>query len=328
MPVGKHNLVQSPYTMLGRRGYSPSVSLNFLLGSLDPRITFTRASVGTYINSTGVGSTAAVDVPRFDYNLSNLQPRGLLVEGTRTNVFLNSATPATQNITVTAQAYTLSFYGTGTITLSGVFVGSLVGTGAANRVTLTFTPTAGTLTLTVSGSVAATQLEAGGFASSYIATTGTAATRATDLVSLTGTNFSSWFNPVAGTILWHLNDINPMGILGGFAETFSDTVYVGAVSGTVSVQSGGVNQATLSPGALVAGDKLAVSYASNDFKSVRNGGTVLTDVAGAVPVAPIRFKIGSEPWAVGATSPTFARIARIQYWPRSFSSSELQALTS
>ena len=57
---------------------------------------------------------------------------------------------------------TLSFTGTGTVTLSGASTGSLVGTGAGNRVSMAFTPTAGAVTFTVSGSVTLAQVEAGG----------------------------------------------------------------------------------------------------------------------------------------------------------------------
>jgi hypothetical protein len=72
----------------------------------------------------------------------------------RYNLLLATTTLATQSVTVTAASHKLSFTGTGTVTLSGVSTaGPLVGTGANNRVSLTFTPTAGSLTLTVTGSV-------------------------------------------------------------------------------------------------------------------------------------------------------------------------------
>jgi hypothetical protein len=79
-------------------------------------------------------------------------------------------------------AHTLSFYGTGTVTLSGVATGTLVGTGVNNRVTLTFTPTAGSLILTVVGSVTMGQLETGAYATSYIPTTSTTVTRNLDQI--------------------------------------------------------------------------------------------------------------------------------------------------
>ena len=92
------------------------------------------------------------------------------------NLVLNSATLVTQNITVTANTYTLSMTGTGTITLSGTSSGTLVGTGASTVVSKTFTPTAGTLTLTPTGSCTTVQLELGSVFSGYTPTTGTAVT--------------------------------------------------------------------------------------------------------------------------------------------------------
>ena len=92
------------------------------------------------------------------------------------NLVLNSATLVTQNITVTANTYTLSMTGTGTITLSGTSSGTLVGTGASTVVSKTFTPTAGTLTLTPTGSCTTVQLELGSVFSGYTPTTGSAVT--------------------------------------------------------------------------------------------------------------------------------------------------------
>jgi hypothetical protein len=76
------------------------------------------------------------------------------------NLLLNSATLSTQSVTVAPINYILSFKGTGTITKSGTATGNLVGTGASTRVYEKFTPTAGSLTLTVSGTVTEAQLEA------------------------------------------------------------------------------------------------------------------------------------------------------------------------
>jgi hypothetical protein len=86
------------------------------------------------------------------------------------NLMLNTDTLSTQAVTVAAVAHTLSFYGTGTVTLTGTSTaGPLVGTGVSDLVSLTFTPTAGTLTLTVSGSVTSAQLAEGSSVLDYAA---------------------------------------------------------------------------------------------------------------------------------------------------------------
>ena len=66
-----------------------TLDLNFMTpGTLDPRITFTRASGAAYIDASGVIQTAAVNAPRWDYAGGSL--RGLLIEEARTNIALNS----------------------------------------------------------------------------------------------------------------------------------------------------------------------------------------------------------------------------------------------
>jgi hypothetical protein len=78
----------------------------------------------------------------------------------RRNILTNTDSLSTQTVTVRAVEHVLSFFGTGTVTLSGASTaGPLVGTGENDRVHIAFTPTAGSLTLTVSGSVNYAQLE-------------------------------------------------------------------------------------------------------------------------------------------------------------------------
>jgi hypothetical protein len=89
--------------------------------------------------------------------------------GGKRNLFsTDTNTFTTRTFTTGAVEYTLSIYGTGSVTLSGTSTaGPLQGTGANDRVTLTFTPTAGTLTLTVSGTVTNAQIELGASATAY-----------------------------------------------------------------------------------------------------------------------------------------------------------------
>jgi len=85
----------------------------------------------------------------------------------RRNLLVATDTLATQSVTVTAAAHTLAFTGTGTVVLSGAYVGTLIGTGASDRGTLTFTPIAASLTLTVTGSVTLAQLQLGSVDTAY-----------------------------------------------------------------------------------------------------------------------------------------------------------------
>jgi hypothetical protein len=78
---------------VGRPGLSgagakrPSLSLDFLTpDSLDPRINFTRASSATYTDASGTIQSAAVNVPRWDYDPTTHALRGLLIEEARTNL--------------------------------------------------------------------------------------------------------------------------------------------------------------------------------------------------------------------------------------------------
>jgi hypothetical protein len=149
--------------------------------SSSPQVVARGGGAKAVVSAAGAVVMAPANVLAFDYASGR---RRLVVEGAATNLFIGSAAPtAAQGITVTAQTYTVSFWGTGTLTLSGAATGAATGGGAAVRTAYTVTATAGTLTVTPSGSVAKVQVEAGGFASSYIETTTGAVTRVTDVVT-------------------------------------------------------------------------------------------------------------------------------------------------
>ena len=213
---GRHNY-RSPY------GIQPTLNLPFATTrTLDSRITFTRSSTATYTNSSGVLTSAAINEPRFGYDPVTLLSLGLYVEEPRTNILLNSllngTNLSTQTVTTTATAYTLSFYGTGTIALTGTNISTQTGTGAyPSRKTFTFTPTAGSLILTVTGTVQYAQLEVGSFASSFIPTAGSQVTRASDNPAITGTDFSNFYNPLQGTLFVDVKNANSANGVGGWS---------------------------------------------------------------------------------------------------------------
>jgi hypothetical protein len=308
--------------MGGVRNAGPAgatLDLNFMFpGSLDPRITFTRASTATWTDASGVIQTAAVNQPRWE-------ARGLLIEEARTNLLLNSATLGTQSVAVTAQAYTLSFYGTGTVTKSGAATGALVGTGAGQRVSQTFTPTAGTLTCTVTGSVTNAQIEAGSFGpTSWIPTTGSSATRAQDLPSLATTG--GWFSTVSST--WFAEFIctvpapinaRVIGVIPGPgmpSPMFVNNPVLGAYDGAVAIQT--VN--ALTPGAVSRG-----ASAANPGKICLNGGAI---AAGAqTPINAATF--GLMQYTPGpSTDNLTGYLRRVQYWPRALSDAEMIQVTT
>jgi len=326
-------------------------------------VSFTRASTGTYVGSDGVLQTAVTNEARFDHNPTTGESLGLLVEEARTNLLLNSATLSTQSVTVAAAANTLSFYGTGTVTLTGVSTdGPLVGTSAnylltedsfalmyeddtfiyqevanPSRVSLTFTPTAGVLTLTVSGSVTNAQLEAGAFPTSYIPTTTATVTRAADVVSITGTAFSSFYNQTDGTVFV---DNTNYGVSNTQIASFSDnstsncfTVSRGTGSGgniNLFVGVGGVAQvnslilaSSLSFG-LAA--KVAVAVKASDFSGSVNGLAPVTQTTGSIPTTLSQLTIGNgETLGTNTFSGT---IRRLTYWPVRLPNPTLQAITT
>jgi hypothetical protein len=300
-------------------------------------ITFTRASSATFIDSAGTLQTAATDVPRFDHNPTTGESLGLLVEEARTNLLLNSGTLSTQSATVTAVAHTLHFTGTGTITLTGASTaGPLVGTGTgeANRVSLTFTPTAGSLTLTVSGTVTNAQLEAGAFRTSYIATAGATATRAADVASITGANFSSWYRQDEGTVFARYSFPQSPTAGGGRVFQFTNAAATnliwlraqGGVNRIYDVTDASVSQASFNQGAYAAGIeyRAALAAKANDFGFAENGGASQSDSSGTMPSVD-RAGIGMEP--IGNGSQGNVHIRRLTYWPQRLSNSTLQTIT-
>ena len=292
-------------------------------------VTFTRASSGTYVGSDGLIKSATTNEARFDHNPTTGESLGLLVEEARTNLLLNSATLSTQSVTVAATANTLSFYGTGTVTLTGVSTaGPLVGTGVNNRVSLTFTPTVGLLVLTVSGSVTNAQLEAGAFPTSYIPTTSSTATRAADVASITGTNFSSWYQGNTGTLFFE--GINPAISTSAFAVSDGSTnnrlqMETGTNTRVARVVSGGTTQAGNNIAYTYgASQKFAMSYVTNSI-NFANAGTLGTEDTSATIPTVDQARIGANPTGANPLNNT---IKRLTYWPVRLANTTLQSITT
>ena len=375
------------------------------------------SSLTTYYPTT----TAAYYAPRFDYDPSTLQPRGLLIEEQRTNNALQSQDFASGDWTKSNSSITSNteiapdgtltadvLTGNGTLNAHGVqntgvvsfiaaphtlsvfakagtnnfiqlrffgvlgasfanfdLVNGVVGTsgnggsgsiqsvgngwyrcamtattsasasGGFNFLLVTSASAAGAESNTLSTSVYiwGAQLEAGAFATSYIPTTTTALTRNADAASMTGTNFSSWYNQSEGTLLVTTQYASGPATAFTRIATISDNTtnnfsifrYLPGVNASVQTAGSIVanlgNITTFTNGQTI---KLALATKANDFEFVANGSSIATDTSGAMPTVD-RLYIGAN--ALG-TAQLNSTISRISYYPVRLASSTMQALTS
>jgi hypothetical protein len=334
-------MITPAYSPTATERVLPRMALDFTTGVLDSRVTISRAlNTATCTNSSGVIEIVNANLPRFDYNPVTLAARGLLIEETRTNLFLNSlingTSLSTQSVTVAAVAYTISFYGTGTITLSGASSATVTGTGVyPSRRTLTFTPTAGVLICTVTGSVQYAQIEIGGFATSFIPTAATSVTRNADVVSMTGTNFSSWYNASEGTFATEFsvltianpNGASPFSAYVNSSNLIRNWIWPGQPStprGTVN--SAGSNVVDITNGTIAANTaaKTALAYKLNDYAFSLNSGVPATDTSGAVPVGLTTLYIGSTSGGVDFLN---GHSRKLQFYPLRLTNDQLRAIS-
>lgn len=296
-----------------------------------PTPVFTRGTNATYIGSDGlINNTTGIHQPRFDHDPVTLACKGLLIEESRTNLIWPSDTLTTQTRTVTAVAHTLSFYGTGTVALSGVATATVSGTGAyPTRTTLTFTPTAGSLVLTVTGSVVFAQLEAGSFATSYIPTTTGTVARSADVCSITSNAFTGFYNQSEGTLVTKAASI-------GYGTLNNNVV---AIDNSTTAALRLFNRSTL-------GFRLSAATTAAQLTPASNYNTVGTFYTSAVAAdsTGVDFVIGGSTIANTTSSPTLTatslkigettgasatnnHISSIKYFKKKLSIAKLQTIT-
>jgi len=135
------------------------------------------------------------------------------------------------------------------------------------------------------------QTELGSFATSYIPTVASTVTRAADVATMTGTNFSSWYNASEGTIVFSGDSVRPASLSPGtrlFQFDNATTANVIRTQGqsTLTVFDASVLQAIIASTPLILYDgtvfKFASAYKLDDFATVTTG-AVATDTSGTVP---------------------------------------------
>lgn len=245
-----------------------------------------RPQIGELINPFLIMLSSSI---KFPASAASLNP----------SLFLNSITLATQSVTVTTQAYTVSFKGTGSITFSGAHSGTLTGTGANDKVSVTFIPTAGTVTCTVSGTVKYANFEAGSFATSWIYTAGTTVTRgaetalkptATDIINASEGTLYAECNLRAIT---RASTFRRVIVLDNGGE--ANSVYVRVTESNLVqlvVFSGGIAQAVIASSSSIGNTKIVATYKLDEFKLYVNGVLSGTDTSGALPIGLDTIRLG------------------------------------
>ena len=416
-------MITPAYSLSATERVLPSLALNFLTGTLDPRITFTRSTTATFVGSNGLIQSAAIDAPRFDYTPVTLAPKGLLIEEQRTNLVtysqqfafwiltevtvassstiapdgapsnssviestatslhrirnlatVTNGTPCSLSVFARANGSRRLYFNMNAVGGAGALFdltgnGSVVdlsgtaankaasieafgngwyrcnvigtGTGAASVVLLQINQSSSTTaadeTYTGDGTsgvlLYGLQLEAGAFPTSYIPTVASQVTRSQDIATMTGTNFSSWYNQTQGTLFVEATiptDVDSS--VGNFYLAASDgtlanQIVLADVSGTVGqIQTGGVLQFNNKVGAEPTGVlKAAIAFQTNNTIICVDGtlGTLNTSVT--LPTVN-RLLIGIRGDSQ-VTSLLNGNIRRIAYYNIRLLNAQLQALT-
>lgn len=317
----------------------PSLLLDFAnSGRVDPRLNFTRATTAMRWGPGGALEVVPAGVPRIDYDPLTGQCLGLLLEEQRANLLLNSAIPAAQSVAVTAQVYTLSIYGAGSVAITGAHTGTLNGSGASNnRTTLTFTPSAGSITLTPSGSGVNWQLEAGSFATSFIPTGNAAVTRTVETATIN--DIAAWFNPAEGAMVLgfrHVNgsasDSTLLCLDNGGSDQAEQHVIRTSGSGTTvryTPRAQGANIVDLGfLGGVALGSNVnaAISYGGGSFAGAGNGGAPVSLAAPLLPTGLTRLRFGQR--GADSSGRMTGHLRYFAYWPKKPTNEQLQRLTA
>jgi hypothetical protein len=175
------------------------------------------------------------------------------------------------------------------------------------------------------------QLEVGAFATSYIQTVASQVTRAADVASMTGANFSSWYNAAEGTM--YAEYIYSSGVVGN-AQSMYSISDGGETNRLIAFRTSALTQQfdeTGGGGSIVTGAALAntpyrsaLAYRVNDMAVSISGAATVADTSVTIS-AKTQLAIGDR--ATGGRSLN-GTIRKIAYYPLRVSNANLQALTS
>ena len=289
-------------------------------------------SANTTVGVTSIAVTAATQqraISFFAQPLGNISRVLVVIQGIDARININLV-DGTFTTNVIATGSTVSVFGqrfsvsTPTLTLATGVRFFLKRTGEID----TNTPT--TIAIGEGLYLTGAQMEAGAFPTSYIPTVAATATRAADVASITGSNFSSWYNQTEGTVF------------ANYAErAFSVTHQVATVSNStanerislainssntldVGVISGGADTFGGNTPTLTAQEyKIGFGYKADNSGVSANGSAITVDSAVTLPTVS-QLDVGAR---AGSSQILNSTIKRFTYWPVRFPDPTLLRIT-
>jgi hypothetical protein len=177
------------------------------------------------------------------------------------------------------------------------------------------------------------QLEEGSFPTSYIKTEASQVTRSGDYASMTGTNFSDWYNDAEGTLYAEAslkaNGYSPIVMLfNSSGATQANQVLLGTNVGKAYVEYGAIGggtsllaTSTVTPNTFF---KSSIAFTNSNVSLSANGGTVAINTT--IPTTPIVNSLRFAHDSLGRRKAM--TIKKLSYYPQRLSNAQLQAITS
>lgn len=172
------------------------------------------------------------------------------------------------------------------------------------------------------------QLEAGAFATSYIPTTSAALTRNADVATMTGTNFSDWYDAGAGGVV---ACVLPSTVSGTRpALQFDDataneviTLRGATTNPELVIVDGGSPQAQIDAGTIAVNTvyNLGAAWNTDDCAAAVNGGAAVTDNSAIIPTVT-QARLGSD-----GSNYLNGHLQTLRYWPQRIINAEVQAFS-
>ncbi|HEX7046979.1 MAG TPA: hypothetical protein VF275_05360 [Gammaproteobacteria bacterium] len=301
-------------------------------GVLDVDVVVSRDGIATVRNDNGAWESVPVDTARFQHNRAG-EVLGLLSEGVRINHLQDSENPAGQTVNIGDTGdFTLWMEGSGSVSVSAnTATGSGFGT-ASEGAPVTFNlSVAGTVDVSISGSVSRFQLEGQQHPSTYIPTpAGAKATRGVELVHVT--DISPWYDESGTTFLVQgyappTNAANPHAISLNDGGTWQDPLNRLSVrvnsSGILTAEAlvNDTAEAALSLGAINHNEFFSVAFriTSDAIAASRDGGQVEVATGISLPTVS-RFDIGSA----GETAHWYSPLRLVRVYKGALSDQDMQ----